>query len=103
GRVVPYPVTTSVPGAPKSVRAGMTASITITIDSATNVLTVPSAALRGTAGNYSVLIMNATGAPTAQHAQGGLVTNTTAEIKGGRTEGQRVVTGVNTAQTGTPT
>ena len=103
GSVVSYPVTISVTGAPKTVRAGMTASITITIDSATNVLTVPSAALRGTAGNYSVLIMNATGEPTAQAVQVGLVTNTTAEIKSGLTEGQRVVTGVNTAQTGTPT
>jgi hypothetical protein len=103
GSVVSYPVTISVTGAPKTVRAGMTASITITIDSATNVLTVPSAALRGTAGNYSVLIMNATGDPTAQAVQVGLVTNTTAEIKSGLTEGQRVVTGVNTAQTGTQT
>jgi RND family efflux transporter MFP subunit len=103
GSVVSYPVTISVTGAPKTVRAGMTASVTITIDSATNVLTVPSAALRGTAGNYSVLIMNATGEPTAQAVQVGLVTNTTAEIKSGLTEGQRVVTGVNTAQTGTPT
>ena len=98
GSVVSYPVTISVTGAPKTVRAGMTASITITIDSATNVLTVPSAALRGTAGNYSVLIMNATGEPTAQAVQVGLVTNTTAEIKSGLTEGQRVVTGVNTAR-----
>jgi macrolide-specific efflux system membrane fusion protein len=103
GSVVSYPVTISVTGAPNTVRPGMTASITITIDSATNVLTVPSAALRGTAGNYSVLIMNATGEPTAQAVQVGLVTNTTAEIKSGLTEGQRVVTGVNTAQTGTPT
>lgn len=103
GSVVSYPVTISVTGAPKTVRPGMTASITITIDSATNVLTVPSAALRGTAGNYSVLIMNATGEPTAQAVQVGLVTNTTAEVKSGLTEGQRVVTGVNTAQTGTPT
>jgi macrolide-specific efflux system membrane fusion protein len=103
GSVVSYPVTISVTGAPKTVRTGMSASITITIDSATNVLTVPSAALRGTAGNYSVLIMNATGEPTAQAVQVGLVTNTTAEIKSGLTEGQRVVTGVNTAQTGAPT
>ena len=103
GSVVSYPVTISVTGAPKTVRPGMTASITITIDSASNVLTVPSAALRGTAGNYSVLVMNPTGEPTAQAVQVGLVTNTTAEIKSGLTEGQQVVTGVNTAQTGTPT
>ena len=81
----------------------MTADVTITIDSATNVLTVPAAALRGTAGNYSVLILGADGTPTAQPVEVGLVTNTTAEIKSGLTEGQEVVTGVNTAQTGTAT
>ena len=39
----------------------MTADVTITIDSATNVLTVPAAALRGTAGDYTVLVMGADG------------------------------------------
>ena len=47
--------------------------------------------------------MGADGTPTAQPVQVGLVTNTTAEIKSGLTEGQAVVTGVNTPQTGTPT
>ena len=64
GSVVSFPVTISIQGAPPSVRPGMTATITITIDSATNVLTVPAAALRGTAGAYSVLLMGADGQPT---------------------------------------
>ena len=81
----------------------MTADVTITIDSATNVLTVPAAALRGTAGNYSVLVLGADGTPTAQPVEVGLVTNTTAEIKSGLAEGQEVVTGVNTAQNGNAT
>ena len=55
GGVVSYAVTVSLENVPATVRAGMTADVTITIDSATNVLTVPAAALRGTAGNYSVL------------------------------------------------
>jgi macrolide-specific efflux system membrane fusion protein len=79
----------------------MTADITITIDSATNVLTVPAASLRGTAGDYSVLVMGADGTPTAQPVGVGLVTNTTAEITSGLTAGQTVVTGVANAQTGT--
>jgi multidrug efflux pump subunit AcrA (membrane-fusion protein) len=88
---------------PATVRAGMTADVTITIATATNVMTVPAAALRGTAGNYSVLILGADGTPTAQPVEVGLITNTTAEIKSGLSDGQEVVTGVNTAQNGTTT
>jgi macrolide-specific efflux system membrane fusion protein len=102
GGVVSYAVTVSLDGPPATVRAGMTANVTITIDSVTNVLTVPAAALRGTAGAYTVLILGADGTPTAQPVQVGLVTNTTAEIKSGLTAGERVVTGVNTALTGAP-
>jgi len=103
GGVVSYGVTVSLTNPPATVRAGMTADITITIDSATGVLTVPSTALRGTAGNYSVLLPNADGQPTSQAVQVGLVTNTTAEIKSGLTAGQAVITGVNTAQSGAST
>jgi macrolide-specific efflux system membrane fusion protein len=103
GGVVSYAVTVSLEDVPATVRAGMTADVTITIDSATNVLTVPAASLRGTAGNYSVLILGADGTPTAQPVEVGLVTNTTAEIKSGLAEGQEVVTGVNTAQNGNAT
>ncbi len=103
GGVVSYPVTVTLKDVPATVRAGMTADITITIDSVTNVLTVPAAALRGTAGDYSVLVLAADGTPTPQAVQVGLVTNTTAEIKSGLTAGQQVVTGVNTAQNNTQT
>ena len=64
--VVSYPVTVSLTGAPTTLRAGMTADITIVTASATNVLTVPAAALRGTAGNYRVQVMGADGTPTAE-------------------------------------
>jgi len=103
GSVVSYAVTVSLDNVPATVRAGMTADVTITIDSATNVLTVPAAALRGTAGNYSVLTLGPDGTPTPLPVEVGLVTNTTAEIKSGLTEGQEVVTGINTPQTGTAT
>lgn len=103
GGVVSYAVTVSLANAPKTVRAGMTADVTITIDSATSVMTIPAAALRGTTGSYTVLILGADGTPTAQPVEVGLVTNTTAEIKSGLTVGQQVVTGVSTPQTGTST
>ena len=103
GSVVSYPVTVSLTNVPATVRAGMTADVTITIDSATNVMTIPAAALRGTTGNYTVLILAADGTPTAQPVQVGLVTNTTAEIKSGLAVGQQVVTGVSTPQSGAAT
>jgi RND family efflux transporter MFP subunit len=103
GNVVSYAVTVTLKNAPAATRAGMTADVTITVASATNVLTVPAAALRGSAGAYTVLILGADGTPTAQPVDVGLVTNTTAEIKTGLSDGQQVVTGIATAQTGTPT
>ena len=97
--VVSYAVTVALTNVPAAVRSGMSADVTITIDSATGVLTVPAAALRGTNGNYSVLVLDASGAPQATPVEVGLVTNNSAEIKSGLTEGQAVVTGTATAQT----
>jgi RND family efflux transporter MFP subunit len=99
--VVSYPVTITLASAPATARAGMSADVTITIQSAKNVLTVPAAALRGAEGDYSVMVLGADGQPQAQTVDVGLVTNTTAEIKSGLTEGQAVVTGTASAQTGT--
>ena len=103
GGVVSYAVTVSLGDPPATVRAGMTADVTITIDSSNGVLTVPATALRGTTGDHSVLILGADGTTVAQAVEVGLVTNTTAEIRSGLTAGQEVVTGVSTAQSGTTT
>ncbi len=81
----------------------MTADVTITIASATNVLTVPAAALRGTDGDYRVLTMGADGTPVSTAVQVGLVTNTAAEIKSGLDEGTAVVIGTAAERTGTTT
>ena len=101
--VVSYPVVITLTDAPATLRSGMSADVTITIASATNVLTVPAAALRGTTGDYSVLILGADGQPQSQTVDVGLVTNTSAEIKSGLTEGQAVVTGTSSARTGAGT
>ena len=96
--VVSYPVTITLTDAPATARAGMSADVTITIRSAKNVLTVPAEALRGTEGDYSVMVLGADGQPQAQAVDVGLVTSTTAEIKSGLAEGQAVVTGTASAQ-----
>jgi len=103
GSVVSFPVTVTLTGAPSALRAGMTADISIVTASATNVLTVPSAALRGTAGSYRVQVMGADGTPTATSVDVGLVTDATAEIRSGLAVGDVVVIGTTADRTGTTT
>ena len=99
--VVSYPVTISVTNPPETARAGMSADVTITTASASGVLTVPSSALEGSAGDYSVLVLNADGTTRHVPVDVGLVTNTMAEIKSGLAEGTAVVTGTTADLVGT--
>jgi macrolide-specific efflux system membrane fusion protein len=68
-----------------------------------NVIAVPSVALRGTSGNYAVLVLDPSGQPQPVSVTVGLVSNGLAEIQGGLTEGERVVTGTVAARQGTTT
>jgi macrolide-specific efflux system membrane fusion protein len=88
---------------PATVRSGMSASVTITTASASNVLAVPSRALVGTAGNYAVRILDADNTVTVKPVEVGLVTSTLAEIKSGIQAGDRVITGTSAQQSTTTT
>ena len=99
--VVSYAVTVSLKNPPAALRAGMTAEVTITTASATGVLAVPAAAVRGVAGNYSVLVMTAAGTPEARPVTVGLMTSSLVEIKSGLSEGDVVVTGTSSTQRST--
>lgn len=99
--VVSYPVTITLSDAPADARAGMSADVTVTIASATNVLTVPASALQGTGGDYRVLILGADGTPVATPVEVGLVSSTLAEITSGLDEGTAVVTGTASDLAGT--
>ncbi|OGO55970.1 MAG: hypothetical protein A2V85_04090 [Chloroflexi bacterium RBG_16_72_14] len=99
--VVSFPVTVTLTGAPSALRAGMTADITIVTASATDVLTIPAEALRGTAGSYRVQVLGADGEPVTRDVTVGLVTNTTAEIQSGLTEGETVITGTASSRLAT--
>jgi macrolide-specific efflux system membrane fusion protein len=101
--VVTYAVVVSLSGVPADARAGMTASVSLTVASATNVLAVPAIALISGTDGYSVRIMGANGSVTSQAVTVGLVTSSLAEIKSGLSEGQNVVIGVSTARTSTGT
>jgi macrolide-specific efflux system membrane fusion protein len=95
--VVSYAVTIDLASPPVGIRSGMTASITITTASASGVLAVPAAAIRGTSGNYSVLVL-ANGTPEPRAVTVGLMTSSLVEIKSGLTEGEAVVIGTSSQQ-----
>jgi len=101
--VVTYAVVVSLSGVPSEARAGMTASVSLTVARATNVLAVPAIALVSGTDGYSVRIMGADGSVTSQPVTVGLVTSSLAEIKSGLSEGQSVGIGVSTARTSTGT
>jgi RND family efflux transporter MFP subunit len=100
--VVSYPVTVSIDGTNASLRAGMSANVSITVAQATNVLVVPTSALSGSNGNYVVRVLGANNTASAAPVEVGLVTTSGAEITSGLAEGQTVVTGTVSSQTTTP-
>jgi RND family efflux transporter MFP subunit len=101
--VVTYGVTVGLNSTPDSARAGMSVSVAITIAQATNAIAIPSIALLGQTGSYSVRVMDASGTVTDVPVQVGLITSNLTQITSGLTVGQRVVIGVNTAQNSTTT
>ncbi|MEA2608585.1 MAG: hypothetical protein QOJ75_828 [Chloroflexota bacterium] len=103
GGVVSYPIVVTIDPVPAGTASGMSADITVTTAQAADVLSVPAAALTGSAGNYAVRVLGSDGVATTQAVQVGLVTSSQAEITSGLTEGETVITGVNTPRTGTTT
>jgi RND family efflux transporter MFP subunit len=98
GGVVSYAVVVALTAPPEKLRPGMTADVTITSASASGVLAVPAAAIRGTTGNYTVLVMTAAGTPVARPVMVGLITSSLVEIKSGLNAGDVVVTGTSSQQ-----
>jgi macrolide-specific efflux system membrane fusion protein len=101
--VVNYSVLVSLTNVPTTARAGMTASVSVTISQAKNVLAVPAIALVTGSSGYTVRVMAADGSVTSQPVAVGLVTSSLAEVKSGLSEGQNVVIGVSTARSSSTT
>ena len=99
--VVAYPVTVTLTKPPEKARDGMSADVSITVASATNVVTVPASALQGAAGDYAVMTLAADGTPERVPVQVGLVTNASAEIKSGLEAGTPVIIGTTADLVGT--
>jgi RND family efflux transporter MFP subunit len=99
GGVVSFAVQVLIDAPPDSVRPGMSADVSVVTASATNVLAIPSRALSGTAGSYTVRVMAADGTVAARNVTVGLVTSSLAEIQSGLQAGEQVVTGTSSTQT----
>ena len=99
--VVSFAVMVALDAPPVGLKSGMSADITITAASATGVLSIPSRALSGSPGSYTVRVVGADGSVTSRSVEVGLVTASLAEIKSGLQAGDRVVTGTSSAQNAT--
>lgn len=86
---------------PDGVRLGMSADISVVIESAADVLAVPVAGLGGGEGAYTVQVLaDAESEPEIRQVEVGLVTDAWAQITSGLSEGELIVTGTATEQTG---
>jgi len=101
--VASFAVIVSLDAPPASLRPGMSADITIVAASATNVLSIPSRALSGSTGAYTVRVVATDGSVSVRDVQVGLVTSSLAEITSGLQAGERVVTGTSSTQNSTTT
>lgn len=96
--VVEFAVAVSLDSPPAGLRPGMSADISIVAASATNVLAIPSRALAGNAGAYTVRVVAADGSVSTRSVGVGLVTSSLAEITSGLQAGELVVTGTSSTQ-----
>ncbi|MBF6604800.1 MAG: HlyD family efflux transporter periplasmic adaptor subunit [Chloroflexi bacterium] len=103
GGVVTYPIVLALATPPAGTFSGMSAQVTIITAQATNVLAVPSIALNGGTGQYTVQVLDASGKPQNRPVQVGLITGTLAEITSGLAVGDLVVTGTVAPLSGTNT
>lgn len=103
GGVVSYAIVAAMPTPPAGTASGMSAQVSITTASAPDVVAVPSIALVGSTGNYSVRVLDASGEPQQVSVDVGLVTSSLAEIKSGVDAGTAVVVGTSSTRQGTTT
>jgi macrolide-specific efflux system membrane fusion protein len=99
--VVTYPVVIALTGDTTGVQSGMSANVSVTTASATNVVAVPSTALYGTTGSYTVHELNSAGQVQSVPVQVGLISTSLAEITSGVAVGDTVVVGTSSSRTST--
>ena len=102
--VVAYAVRVTLTSPPATVRAGMTATVTVTTGSATDVMRVPATAVSGSASTgYTVRVIQSDGSASPVTVGIGLVTSSYVEITSGLSSSDTVVTGTTATRNGTTT
>ncbi|HEY3522786.1 MAG TPA: efflux RND transporter periplasmic adaptor subunit [Candidatus Limnocylindrales bacterium] len=99
--VVSYDVTIQLVDPPAEVKPGMSADVSVTTATATDVLAVPAVALSGGANGYTVDVRASDGTVQRRPVDVGLVTSSWAEIRSGLSEGDVVVTGTTSTRQST--
>ena len=89
--LVTYRVRTQVDDAPPTVRQGMTASVSVLVDQASDVLVVPQGAITGSGERATVLVRDAEGVAVSTPVTIGLQGDTGTEIIAGVDEGDVLV------------
>ena len=100
--VVTYGVVVRLSGVPSTVRLGQSASVTVTTDTATGVLIVPSTAVT-TAGDRSTVTVLANGVQTPTVVTLGVVGDLWTEVDSGVSSGDQVVLTTSTSTSGSVT
>ncbi len=96
--VVGFGVVVAIDSVPTEVRPGMSVQVTVVTAQALGVLSIPSVALNGSLGSYTVSVLASDGTTQSRSIGTGLVTTDLAEITSGLTAGERVVTGTASTQ-----
>ncbi|MFA5714460.1 MAG: efflux RND transporter periplasmic adaptor subunit [Candidatus Paceibacterota bacterium] len=101
--VVSYSVKISFATDNESVKPGMSISTNIIIESVSDVLTIPSSAVKTVGGKSYVQVMNNKGAIERKTVETGITDNVSIEIKSGLSEDDKVVTSTNSGTKTTTT
>jgi macrolide-specific efflux system membrane fusion protein len=96
--VVGFGVVVAIDSVPAGVLPGMSVQVTVVTAQAPGVLSIPSVALGGTLGSYTVSVLAADGTVSSRSVGTGLVTTDLAEITTGLAAGDKVVTGTASTQ-----
>lgn len=98
--VVEYGVTVALTNAPKNLRPGQTANVTVIVGSRANVLSVPTAAVTNGVNGKTVTVLR-NGAQTAVPVTVGLAGDSADEITAGLNAGDQVVIPIQTTSSST--
>jgi macrolide-specific efflux system membrane fusion protein len=96
--VVGFGVVVAIDSVPAGVLPGMSVQVSVVTAQALGVLSIPSVALGGTLGSYTVSVLASDGTISTRSVGTGLVTTDLAQITNGLAAGDEVVTGTASTQ-----